>query len=402
MTACVRAIDNVGNSTECIPQDPVTVDNDKPYPTDYTRLDPSVVYKGADMLSVTGADALSGMYSASIILDETPFTSMGERVTVELGALGNGTHTIYFALTDNAGNIYDSRQDPDIGIISFSVDSESPAVVLSKPDDGEYVNKSVTAEGTATDNIGLAKIDYLIDGSRTAEEPLSGTGASFSRDLDTSHLSEGIHTVSVIVTDKAGNESDQVQKSFIVDHTPPACHIEIYGTKGEGGSFRGEVTLKAVCSDEGSGVDETFINTGDGRVPSESVIPDGFTGNVTPLVAGIDNAGNDSGDLQGDMILMPDGTASSTILVDNTPPVVTGYYEPSSKWLNVETIDLFVTGHDDEGPLYSGTIILNGKPYDIRTKSDRADLTADIPEGISSLKYYVTDLAGNRSEVIGK
>ena len=131
-------------------------------------------------------------------------------------------------------------------------------------------------------------------------------------------------------------------------------------------------------------------------------IPFDFSGNVTPLVAGIDKAGNDSGDLPGDMILMPDGTPVSTILVDNTPPVVTGYYEPPSKWLNIETIDLFVTGHDDEGPLYSGTIILNGKSYDIRTESDRAELTADIPEGISSLKYYVTDLAGNRSEIIGK
>ena len=38
----------------------------------------------------------------------------------------------------------------------------------------------------------------------------------------------------------------------------------------------------------------------------------------------------------------------------------------------------------------------------IRTETDRVDLTADIPEGISSLKYYVTDLAGNRSEIIGK
>ena len=120
------------------------------------------------------------------------------------------------------------------------------------------------------------------------------------------------------------------------------------------------------------------------------------------MAAGVDNAGNDSGDMQGDMILMPDGTPISTILVDNTPPVVTGYYAPTSKWLNIETIDLYVTGHDNEGPLYSGTIFLNGKQYDIRTESDRAELTADIPEGISSLKYYVTDLAGNRSEIIGK
>ena len=402
VTACVRAVDNVGNSTECIPQNPVTVDNEKPYPTDYTRLDPSVVYKGSAVFSVTGADDLSGMYSASILLDGTPFTSAGKSMSVELGALGNGTHTISFVLTDNAGNVYDSGEDPNIGLITFSVDSEPPAAVLSKPEDGEYVNQSVRADGTASDNIGLAKIEYLIDGSRAAEEALSGTGASFSKELDTSGLPDGTHTVSVIVTDRAGNQSDRLRKNFIVDHTPPSCHIEVYGTRGDGGSFRGQVTLKAVCTDDGSGVDETFINTGDGRVPSETVIPDGFTGSVAPLVAGIDNAGNDSGDLEGDMILMPDGIPVSTILVDNTPPVVTGYYEPSSKWLNIETIDLFVTGHDNEGPLYSGTIFLNGKQYDIRTESDRADLTADIPEGISSLQYYVTDLAGNRSEIIGK
>ncbi|MBQ6342569.1 MAG: Ig-like domain repeat protein [Anaerolineaceae bacterium] len=401
VTACVRAVDNVGNSTECIPQNPVTVDNEKPYQKHYTRLDPAVVYKGADIFSVTGADDLSGMYSAAILLDEIPYTAMGESVSIELGAQGNGTHTISFLLTDNAGNVYDSKDDPNVGMITFSVDSEPPSVVLSKPDDGEYVNQSVTAGGTAADNIGLAKIEYLIDGSGTAEETLSGTSASFSKNLDTSALPDGTHTVSVIVTDKAGNQSDPVQKSFIVDHTPPACHIEVYGTRGDGGFFRGEVTLKAVCSDDGSGVDETFINTGDGRVPSETIIPDDFSGNVTPLVAGIDKAGNDSGDLPGDMIFMPDGTPISTILVDNTPPVVTGYYEPSSRWLNIETIDLFVTGHDNEGPLYSGTIILNGKPYDIRTESDRAEMAAEIPEGISSLKYYVTDLAGNRSGIIG-
>ena len=401
VTACVRAVDNVGNSTECILQDPVTVDNDKPYPTDYTRLDPSVVYKGSDVFSVTGADALSGMYSASILLDDTPYTSMGNFVSIELSALGTGTHTISFLLTDNAGNVYDSADDPNVGIISFSVDSEPPSVVLSKPDDGEYVNQSVTAEGMADDNIGLSKIEYLIDGSGAAEETLSGTSASFSKELDTSGLPDGTHTVSVIVTDKAGNESGPVQKSFVVDHTPPACHIEVYGTRGDCGSFRGAVTLTAVCTDDGSGVDETFINTGDGRVPSETVIPDGFTGSVTPLVAGIDNAGNDSGDLEGDMILMPDGTPISAILIDNTPPVVTGYYKPSGKWINVDSISMYVSGHDSEGSLYSGTIILNGKAYEIRTENDRADLTEEIPEGISSLKYYVTDMAGNRSEIIG-
>ena len=129
----------------------------------------------------------------------------------------------------------------------------------------------------------------MIDGSDALKEELTGTNASFSRELDTSGLPDGTHTVSVVVTDKAGNVSEPVQQSFTVDHTPPSCHIEVYGTRGDDGSFRGEVTLKAVCTDDGSGVDEAFINTGDGRIPSETVIPGDFSGDVTPLVAGVDN-----------------------------------------------------------------------------------------------------------------
>ena len=58
---------------------------------------------------------------------------MGKSVSVELGALGNGIHKISFVLTDNADIVYDSKDDPNVGIITFSVDSEPPAVVLSKP-----------------------------------------------------------------------------------------------------------------------------------------------------------------------------------------------------------------------------------------------------------------------------
>ena len=402
VTACVRAVDNVGNSTECVRQDPVTVDNDKPYPIDYTKLDPAVVYKGATVFSVTGRDDLSGMYTAAVIIDSTPFTASGDRASAELGALGNGTHTISFVLTDNAGNVYDSKDDPNIGAISFSVDSTPPAVFLTEPEENEYVNESVTVSGKASDNLGLDTITYFIDNAGAGEAELSGTEAYFSKTIDTSKLTDGSHSVSVTAADRAGNESEPVTRNFMVDHTAPECYIEVYGTRGDSGSFRGKVTLKAVCTDTGSGVDNSYINTGDGRVPDQTELPEGFTGSIVPLVAGVDKAGNDSGDSQGEMILMPDGTPISSILIDNTPPVVTGYYKPSGKWINVDSISMFVSGQDSEGPLYSGTIILNGKPYEIRTENDRADLTQEVPEGISSLQYYVTDLAGNRSEIIGK
>ena len=205
ITPCVRAVDNAGNSTACIKQAPVTVDNTLPYVTNYTRLDPTVIYSGSSRFSASGADDLSGMYSVSIVIDSTPFTSKGSSNTVELGALGDGNHTISIVLTDNAGNVYDSRNDAGIGTIPFIADITPPTAALSKPDNNSYVNGEISVAGTAGDNIGLSKVVYYIDSTNFGEASVSGTNASFSKTLNTANLSEGKHTLSVIAVDKAEN-----------------------------------------------------------------------------------------------------------------------------------------------------------------------------------------------------
>ena len=246
ITPCVRAVDKAGNSTACISQASTTVDNTLPYVTDYTRLDPSVIYSASGKFSVTGADALSGMYSVSIIIDSTPFTSVGSSNTVGLGVLGDGNHTISIQLTDNAGNVYDSRNDPRIGTISFIADITPPTAALSKPDDNSYVNGELSVVGTAGDNIGLSKVVYYIDGTSAGGTSVSGTGASFSKVLNTAGLPEGKHTLSVAAVDRAGNESAPAKKTFTVDHTYPVNDIEITGSIS-GGWYYGPVTITSAA-----------------------------------------------------------------------------------------------------------------------------------------------------------
>ena len=75
----------------------------------------------------------------------------------------------------------------------------------------------------------------------------------------------------------------------------------------------------------------------------------------------------------------------------------------TDKQLESRLDEMFDLSQSDNDTLENLREQINPNSIDlIRTESDRVDLTADIPEGISSLKYYVTDLAGNRSEIIGK
>ena len=347
-------------------------------------------------------DDHSGMYSVTLVLDGTELEAQaGNSGSLDLSSIGDGTHTIEFILTDNAGNVYSSAEDPNVNSGSVTVDTTAPEVTVNQPAENQYAKDSVEVSGTVSDNIGAAKVIVSVDGNIVDEIALNGTSAAFRTEIDTASLPEGEHTVTVQAFDQGGNPSNIEARTIVVDHTAPECHIEVYGERGEGGYFRGEVKLVAVCSDAGSGVEKSFINLGDGRVENEIVLHDDYTGEIVPKVAGVDKTGNDSGDENGQMIVMPDGTILSAVMIDNNPPRVTDYYIPEPRWININTSDLFVAGEDDEGALYSGTIIVNGNANIILADGNRAEITINADEGVSSLAYYVTDLAGNTSAIIG-
>ena len=404
--ACVRAVDSVGNSTECIEQEEIMIDNEKPYPVDYTTFDENRAYNGDLSFTVTGTDDLSGMYSVTILFDDQEITSIGDTAETLLGILGDGEHIVEFILRDNAGNIYRSADDDNVNIGKLVVDSTVPEVSVEKPTEGEYAGDTLIITGSASDNIGLEKAVVLIDGEKAAEISLDGTQADFDGEIDLTSLSDGEHTITVIVYDTAENPSEAEERTVIADHTVPECHVEVTGEMGDGGILRGNVTLTAVCTDDGSGVEKEYLNDGSGRVEKEIMLGEEFTGNIDVLVAGIDKVGNDTGDIV-DPVYVVNGVEYSKddlarLRVDNDVPTVKDFFVPVARWLRVEYLDMFVEGKDNEGELYSGTIIINGEEYKVFSDTDRFELRFNIEEGISSLEYYVTDLAGNNSPVVSK
>lgn len=403
ITPSVRAVDNVGNDSGAIDTDPITIDNEKPYWVDYALPEEGKVYKDGFTLSVKGADDLGGMYSATIIVDGEEFPTLGDSAEYQLP---DGTHTFAYIITDNAGNLRDSRTDPEFAgkNMTISVDTTAPEIEITEPEAGIFVKGTFDVKGRATDNMGVNEIQANPNNSGYETAASGGLGTTelpFTYTVDTTAMADGTAEVFVKAIDAAGNESEPKSITVTVDNTAPTCHIEVEGIRGAGGSFRGSVTMKSVCEDSGSGVKTTWINAGDGDVEGQVTLPETYSGNQKPVISGEDNVGNNTGPIN-DAPMYYNGELIDNFVIDNNPPVVTDFFMPSNKWMRLtENMNLYVDGKDDEGPIMTGTFIINGIDFTEDAENDHTDIGFLFPEGISSLMYYVTDAAGNDSEKVG-
>jgi hypothetical protein len=129
--------------------------------------------------------------------------------------LDDGEHTVNATQTDEAGN--ESAADE----VTFAVDSEALAPVITAPADGSSTNDTTpTVEGTAEPG---AEVDVEIDGTPVGTVTADEDG-NWSLEL-TDPLDEGDHTVSAVQTDVAGNVSEAAENDFTVDLTAPAAPV---------------------------------------------------------------------------------------------------------------------------------------------------------------------------------
>jgi hypothetical protein len=74
-------------------------------------------------------------------------------------------------------------------------------VALSAPGDGASVSGTVTVVAEAADNVGVTRVDFLMDGSLLG----SATSAPYSIRWNTRRVARGSHTLQALAYDGAGN-----------------------------------------------------------------------------------------------------------------------------------------------------------------------------------------------------
>ncbi len=103
------------------------------------------------------------------------------------------------------------------------LDTTPPSVAITSPAESANVSGSVTLLATATDNVGVVRVEFLVDGVRLGNV----TSSPYQIVLDTRSLANGQHTVTAVAYDAAGNSASTVSS------------LTVYNAPGSGGSLLG-------------------------------------------------------------------------------------------------------------------------------------------------------------------
>ena len=186
----------------------------------------------------TGARTLTGSLAGvptvpSLALYQTTASSSlarGADVTVTSGAFSvQVAGSSVFTLTASTGG-----------------DTTLPVVVMTGPVNGSRVAGSVTVSATATDNVSVAGVQFLLDGAALKAED---TVAPYATAWNTVPAAAGTHQLSARVRDAAGNLA--VADAIFVavdngDSTPPSIALTM---PAAGSTVSGVVTIGAAASD---------------------------------------------------------------------------------------------------------------------------------------------------------
>ena len=154
----------------------------------------------------------------------------------------DGSHVLTAVARDAAGNATTSAG------VTVNVDNTAPAVAVTSPTGGT-VSGSVTVTASATDLVGVASVQFRVDG---IDVGAADTAAPYSVAWATTTASNGSHVLTAVARDTAGNATTSAGVTVTVsngappsDTTPPTVAV----TSPTGGTVSGTITVTATAAD---------------------------------------------------------------------------------------------------------------------------------------------------------
>ena len=190
-----------------------------------------------------------GVTRLELLLDSTvvaTFTSGTGTWSWDTTKAANGTHTLQARAYDAAGNRGDSSL-MNVTVSNTVADTTPPTVQINSPVAGATVSGAVSVKPQATDDVGVTRLELLLDSTVVATFT-SGTG---TWSWDTTKAANGTHTLQARAYDAAGNRGDSTPMNVTVsntvaDTTVPTVQINSPVT---GTTVSGNVSVTASASD---------------------------------------------------------------------------------------------------------------------------------------------------------
>ena len=160
-------------------------------------------------------------------------------VTWDVSGASPGLHTI-------AATAYDAAGNSAVSSVGVTVpDTTKPSVSITSPANGAEVSGLVALAASASDNAGVARVEFRVDGVLISSDASAPYGATW----DASAVPAGLHIITATAYDAAGNFS--VTTAGVTVPAPPDTTKPVVSiaTPADGAVASGFMNIAALASD---------------------------------------------------------------------------------------------------------------------------------------------------------
>ncbi|MGA2279704.1 MAG: S8 family serine peptidase [Verrucomicrobiota bacterium] len=236
----------------------------------------------------------------------------------------NGSHTLSAVARDAAGN----RATNNI-TVTVNNDTTPPSVTMTAPTNGAQVTGTITVTATASDNISVVGVQFLLDGVNLGAED---TVAPYSVSWATTNSSNGSHALAAIARDAAGNRAtNSVTVTVMNDRTPPTVSIS---SPTNNARIGGVFTISATATDNVAVAGVQFRLDGANLGAEDTSSPYSIAWNTTTNLVGSHSISAVARDVNGNSSTSSVVTVTVTNMIKinfqpATAPTYTGYWVDS-------------------------------------------------------------------------
>jgi hypothetical protein len=141
---------------------------------------------------------------------------------------------------------------------SATPDATPPTVAITAPAGGASLSGAATVTASASDNVGIAGVQFQLDGANLGAEVIA---SPYSISWDTTKSANGSHTLTAIARDAAGNKTTSAAVTVSVSNALPANLVVLLQDAGAGNVVSMRLNVTPLSITNSSGVTTSLSST---------------------------------------------------------------------------------------------------------------------------------------------
>jgi chitinase len=233
----------------------------------------SVSAKAIDNVGVAKVQFyLNGVLSATV--SAAPYS-----YSLNSAALADGSYTLVAKAYDAAGNVGQSA-DVQVSVLNTQADKTAPVVSISAPAASSILSGTVTVSAKATDNVGIAKVQFYLNGVLAS----TVSAAPYNFSWNTAQSANASYLIFAVAYDAMGNVGMSAGVPVAVSNDKVAPVVAI--STPLAGTQSGKVSVTASASDNVK-VTKVEFYLNDVLQSTVSAAPYGFAWNTLLVANGL-------------------------------------------------------------------------------------------------------------------